>query len=235
MIPPVLVRERALYGTGFLPDTEQQIYSPAPRTSCSSSAPRRSRWPRCTTARSSTPSACRCATRASRRAFAARRARPGATRAGSSACTSSTRSRCSASSTPEESAAEHERILAIEEEILDRARAALPRDEHRRRRPRQLGREEVRLRGVAAEPGALPRADLVLEHDRLPGAAPEHPRAARQADASRCTRSTAPRWRSGARSSRCSRTVSSEDGSVVLPECLIAFGAPAGLSGAATL
>ena len=26
MIPPVLVRERALYGTGFLPDTEQQIY-----------------------------------------------------------------------------------------------------------------------------------------------------------------------------------------------------------------
>src|SRR4029077_10553819 len=25
--PPVLVRERALYGTGFLPDTEQQIYS----------------------------------------------------------------------------------------------------------------------------------------------------------------------------------------------------------------
>jgi seryl-tRNA synthetase len=27
VIPPVLVRERALYGTGVLPDTEQQIYS----------------------------------------------------------------------------------------------------------------------------------------------------------------------------------------------------------------
>jgi seryl-tRNA synthetase len=27
VIPPVLVRERALYGTGFLPDTEQQLYS----------------------------------------------------------------------------------------------------------------------------------------------------------------------------------------------------------------
>ena len=26
VIPPVLVREEALYGTGFLPDTEQQIY-----------------------------------------------------------------------------------------------------------------------------------------------------------------------------------------------------------------
>ena len=29
VIPPVLVRERALFGTGFLPDTEQQIYSAA--------------------------------------------------------------------------------------------------------------------------------------------------------------------------------------------------------------
>ena len=27
VVPPVLVRERALYGTGFLPDTEQQLYS----------------------------------------------------------------------------------------------------------------------------------------------------------------------------------------------------------------
>jgi len=27
VIPPVLVKQRALYGTGFLPDTEQQIYS----------------------------------------------------------------------------------------------------------------------------------------------------------------------------------------------------------------
>ncbi len=27
VVPPVLVRERALYGSGFLPDTEQQIYS----------------------------------------------------------------------------------------------------------------------------------------------------------------------------------------------------------------
>jgi seryl-tRNA synthetase len=28
VIPPVLVRERALFGTGFLPDTEEQIYGP---------------------------------------------------------------------------------------------------------------------------------------------------------------------------------------------------------------
>jgi seryl-tRNA synthetase len=28
VVPPVLVRERALFGTGFLPDTEQQLYGP---------------------------------------------------------------------------------------------------------------------------------------------------------------------------------------------------------------
>ncbi len=64
------------------------------------------------------PSACRCATRATRPASVARRGRPARTRAGSSACTSSTRSRCSASSSPSAPSEEHERILAIEEEIL---------------------------------------------------------------------------------------------------------------------
>ena len=43
----------------------------------------------------------------------------------------------------------------------------------RRLGPRRLGREEVRRGGVAAGPGALPRAHLVLEHDRLPGATPQ--------------------------------------------------------------
>ena len=33
VIPPVLVREQALYGTGFLPDTQQQIYR-WPTTTC---------------------------------------------------------------------------------------------------------------------------------------------------------------------------------------------------------
>ena len=118
VIPPVLVRERALYGTGFLPDTEQQIYTlpedelypgghlrGGPRL-----APRR-RDPR-------GRAACRCATPASHRAFAARPGPPARTPAGSSACTSSTRWRCSASSPAEDSLAEHERILAIEEELL---------------------------------------------------------------------------------------------------------------------
>ena len=57
-------------------------------------------------------------------------------------------------------------------EILDELGLPVPRREHRGRRPWRLGGEEVRLRGVDAEPGALPRADVVLEHHRLPGAAP---------------------------------------------------------------
>ena len=48
--PAVLVRERALYGTGFLPDTEQQIYT-LDQDELTWSAPPRSLWPRCTTAR----------------------------------------------------------------------------------------------------------------------------------------------------------------------------------------
>ena len=99
VVPPVLVRERALYGTGFLPDTEQQIYR-LPRTTCTSSAPQRWPWLRSTTTRSSPRRICRAATPASRPASAARPEPPARTRAGSSECTSSTRSRCSASSCP---------------------------------------------------------------------------------------------------------------------------------------
>ena len=71
-----------------------------PTTTCTSSAPPRSRSRRCTSTRSSTPTRCRCATPGSRPASGARPAPPARTRAGSSACTSSTRSRCSPSSTP---------------------------------------------------------------------------------------------------------------------------------------
>ena len=96
VIPPVLVREEALYGTGFLPDTEQQIYH-LPEddlylvgtSEVALASLHAGRDPR---------ASCRCATRASRPASGARRAPRARTRAGSSACTSSTRSRCSRSS-----------------------------------------------------------------------------------------------------------------------------------------
>ncbi len=50
-----------------------------------------------------------------------------------------------------------------------RARDPLPRRRHPGRRPRRPRRPQVRLRGLDPEPGALPRAHLDLEHHRLPG------------------------------------------------------------------
>ena len=48
-------------------------------------------------------------------------------------------------------------------------RGALPDHRHRRRRPRRPRGAQVRLRGVDAHPGPLPRADLDLELHDLPG------------------------------------------------------------------
>ena len=49
----------------------------------------------------------------------------------------------------------------------------LPRGQHRRGRPGRSGRQEVRPGGLAAHAGALPRGDLLLQLHRLPGAAPQ--------------------------------------------------------------
>ena len=72
---------------------------------------------------------------------------------------------------PEQASAEHERLLAIEESIMQELEipyrvVAIAVDDLGR-----LGGQEVRHRGLAARPGSLPRADLDLEHDRLPGPA----------------------------------------------------------------
>ena len=150
VIPPVLVREEALYGTGFLPDTEQQIYRLRRRRPLPGRARARCRSRRCTRARSSTTPRCRCATRASRPASGARRAPPGATRAGSSASTSSTRSRCSAFVEPEDGGRRARAAAGDRGGDPAGARDPLPRGQHRRRRPRRLGGQEVRLRGVDA-------------------------------------------------------------------------------------
>ena len=118
VIPPVLVREHALYGTGLLPDTEQQIYRLADddlflvgTSEVALASLHAGRDPR--RGRAAAP-----LRRLLDRAFAARPAPRARTRGGSSASTSSTRSRCSASSRPRRRQAEHERLLAIEESIL---------------------------------------------------------------------------------------------------------------------
>ena len=209
VIPPVLVREQALYGTGMLPDTEQQIYRAARGRPVPGRHLGGRRSPRCTATRSWPPTSCRCATPGSPPASAARRGPRARTRGGSSACTSSTRSRCSASSSPTEAAAEHERLLAIEESILHDLEIPYRVVDDRGRRPRRLGGQEVRLEAW------LPGQERYRELTSCSNTTDYQARrldiryrdAGRQAG-SRRTRSTGPRWRWGARSSRCWRTAS---------------------------
>ena len=68
---------------------------------------------------------------------------------------------------PEESWDELEFILGIEEEILGKLDVALPRHEHRGRGSGRRGGQEVRPRGVVARAGPVPGAHLVLELHRL--------------------------------------------------------------------
>ena len=126
--------------------------------------------------------------RRSRPASAARPARRARTRAGCSACTSSTRSRCSSSRRPADAWAEHDRMVALEEDLAHAARSPVPRRQRRGRRPRRAGREEDRHRGVVPVAGALPRGDVVLEHDRLPGAPARDPLPRRRPASRRRTR-----------------------------------------------
>ena len=152
VIPPVLVREQALYGTGFLPDTEQQIYALAEdelylvghlrgraRLAARRGDPRGGELP----LRYAGFSPC----------FRREAGAAGKDTRGIFRVHQFDKVEMFSFVAPGDSPAEHERILAIEEEILRRAGAALPRREHRGQRPRRLGREEVRLRGVAAQPG----------------------------------------------------------------------------------
>ena len=76
---------------------------------------------------------------------------------------------------PERSGEEHDRLLAIEEELVQALGLPVPRRQRRRRRPRRPGGEEVRHRGVVPVTAALPRDHLDLEHDRLPGPPARHP------------------------------------------------------------
>ena len=99
VIPPVLVREQAMYGTGFLPDTEQQIYRLADdelylvgTTEVALASLHIGEILEGTR--------CRCRYAGYSPCFRREAGAAGATRAASSACTSSTRSRCSRSRRP---------------------------------------------------------------------------------------------------------------------------------------
>ena len=229
VIPPVLVREEALYGTGFLPDTEQQIYRLADDalylTGTSEVALaslhageildgdrlplRYAGFSPCfrREAGAAGPRHARAVPRApvrQGRDVLVRRARGRGGRARAAA--------------RQRGGDPH------------RARHPVPRGQHRRRRARLLGREEVRLRGVAARAAALPRADLDVEHDRLPGAAAEHPLPAASGGGPRHVATL------NGTAVAVGRTLIAivengqrDDGSVAIPEVLHAWGAPAEL------
>ena len=174
VIPPVLVREDALYGTGFLPDTEQQIYT-LPDDELylvgTSEVPLASLHAGEILEEGTLPlryagfSSC-----FRREAGAAGRDTRGIFRV--------------------HQFDKLEMFCFVEaDQSGDGARAAagdrggaaagarhpVPRSQHRRRRPRLVGRQEVRPRGLDAGPRRLRRGHLDVEHHRLPGAAAEHP------------------------------------------------------------
>ncbi len=77
--------------------------------------------------------------------------------------------------TVEESYAEHQRLLDWEKEFLTKLGPGLPGHRRGRRRPRAVRAAQVRLRGVDPDPGPLPRAHLDVELHRLPGPPARHP------------------------------------------------------------
>ena len=173
VIPPVLVKEQALFGTGFLPDTEQQIYRLADD-------------PLYLTGTSEVPLA---SLHAGEIMASLPRRYAGFSpcfRREAGAAGKDTRGifrvhqfdKVEMFSFVERSprrVAEHERLLAIEEEILQGLGIPyrvvnIAVDDLGSQRG-----QEVRPRGLAAVAAALPRADLDVEHDRLPGAPARHP------------------------------------------------------------
>ena len=76
---------------------------------------------------------------------------------------------------PEESWDEHERLLAIEESIVQELGVPYRVVNSAAGDLSTRGREALRHRSVVPVAGALPRDHLVLEHDRLPGPPLGHP------------------------------------------------------------
>ena len=150
-----------------------------PTTTCTSWGPARSRWPRCTRARSSTALPLRYAGFSS--CFRREAGAAGKDTRGIFRVHQFDKLEMFSFVEPAASLEEHERLLAHRGGDHAGARDPLPRGQHRRGRPRRQRGQEVRLRGVAARPGALPRADLDVEHDRLPGAPPADPLPPRRA------------------------------------------------------
>jgi hypothetical protein len=117
MVPPVLVREQALFGTGFFPGDREQVYE-VPRTTCSWSVPPRCRWRPITPTRSSTPTTSPSATPGSRPASGGRPGTYGKDTAGIFRVHQFDKVEMFVFTHPEDSQDEHERLLEIEESLV---------------------------------------------------------------------------------------------------------------------
>ena len=188
VIPPVLVREAAMEGTGFFPEAREQVYERARATSCSWSAPRRCRWPRCTAAGCCAEQDLPLRYAGYSTCFRREAGAAGKDTRGIFRVHQFDKLEMFVYCLPERVAARSTTgILAIEEEIAQalgfhyRVQNIAVGDLG------ALGRQEVRHRGLAARPAALPRADLLLELHRLPGPAARHPLPRRAGARGTCT------------------------------------------------
>ena len=167
MVPPVLVRREAMFGTGFLPTDEQQIFRTADDDlylAGTSEVPLVSYHsdelldPATLPLRYAGFSTC----------FRREAGSYGKDTRGIFRVHQFDKVEMVSFVLPEDSAREHELLLARGGDPPGPG-AALPGGRHRRRRPRRLGRPQVRLRGLDPLPGHLARAHLDLELHRLPG------------------------------------------------------------------
>ena len=123
--------------------------------------------------------------------------------------------------TPEQSYAELEKLTANAEEVLKRLELPYPDDAAVHRRHGICVREDLRHRGVAAEPADLSRDFVVQQHRGVPGPAREHQvpaRRHRQGGVRPHAQRVGPRRGPDAR--RDSGELSAEGRSVVVPRAL---------------
>ena len=170
VIPPVLVREEAMYGTGMLPADEAQLYS---TTQDDLYLVGTAEVPLAAFHMGEILDEATCPLRYAGYSSCFRREAGtyGKDMGGMFRVHQFDKVEMFSFATPESSWDEHEFLVGVEEEIAGQPRDPLPGGERRRGRSRGQRREEVRHRGMAARPGQVSRADLMLEHHRLPGAA----------------------------------------------------------------
>jgi hypothetical protein len=179
VIPPVLVREEAMFGTGMLPDAEGQVYTTAEDDLYligTAEVPLAALHIGEIVDESALPlhyagySTC----------FRREAGSYGKDLGGMFRVHQFDKVEMFVFTTPEVSWDEHERLLGIEERIMGNLEIPYRVVNVGGRRPGRARRQEVRHRGLAAGAGPLPGADLVLEHHRLPGAPHADPDAPRR-------------------------------------------------------